>query len=49
MLTPDQILALLELVETNNQYNDDDETYEYWVDVINGLQSLYYVSRSSSL
>lgn len=49
VLTPDQILALLELVETNNQYNDDDETYEYWVDVINGLQSLYYVSRSSSL
>jgi len=49
MLTPGQILDLLELVETNNQYNDDDETYEYWVEVINSLQALYYVSCSSSL
>lgn len=40
-LLPGDVLDLLELVETNNQYNDDDETYAHWVEIINKLQTLY--------
>ena len=32
-LTPDDLNALIELVETNNQYNDDDDK-EFWDDVL---------------
>ena len=32
-LTPDDLSALIELVETNNQYNDDDDK-EFWDDVL---------------
>ena len=40
-LSAGDVLDLLELVDTNNQYNDDDETFEHWVGIINRLQSLY--------
>ena len=32
-LTPDDLHALIELVESNNQYNDDDDK-EFWNDVL---------------
>jgi hypothetical protein len=32
-LTPDDLNALIELVETNNQYNDEDDK-EFWNDVL---------------
>ena len=32
-LTPDDLNALIELVESNNQYNDDDDK-EFWNDVL---------------
>jgi hypothetical protein len=32
-LTPDDLNALIELVESNNQYNDEDDK-EFWDDVL---------------
>ena len=34
-LTTDQIWQLIELVSTNNQYNDDEEEIESWNQIVN--------------
>lgn len=39
-LTPDDLNALINLVETNNQYNDE-EDQEFWNDVLIRLQQTY--------
>lgn len=39
-LLPDDLNALIDLVETNNQYNDESEQ-EYWADVLVRLQQTY--------
>jgi hypothetical protein len=39
-LTPDDLNALINLVETNNQYNDE-EDQEFWNDVLIHLEQTY--------
>ena len=34
-LTTDQIWQLIELVSTNNQYNEDEEEIESWNEIVN--------------
>ena len=44
-LTEDQIGQLIELVSTNNQYNEDEEEIESWnqiVDILEGVVDKYY-------
>ena len=44
-LTEDQIGQLIELVSTNNQYNEDEEEIESWnqiVDILEGVIDKYY-------
>ena len=44
-LTEDQIWQLIELVSTNNQYNEDEEEIESWnqiVDILEGVVDKYY-------
>ena len=44
-LSADQLNALIQFVDENNQYNDDDDdpngTYAFWVNVSNALQQDY--------
>ena len=44
-LTTDQIWQLIELVSTNNQYNDDEEEIESWNQIVNifeGVLDTFY-------
>ena len=44
-LTTDQIWQLIELVSTNNQYNEDEEEIESWnqiVDIFEGVLDTFY-------
>ena len=44
-LTTDQIWQLIELVSTNNQYNEDEEEIESWnqiVDIFEGVLDNFY-------
>ena len=52
-LTEDQIGQLIELVSTNNQYNEDEEEIESWnqiVDILEGVVDKYYakIERAKS-
>ena len=52
-LTEDQIGQLIELVSTNNQYNEDEEEIESWnqiVDILEGVIDKYYakIERAKS-
>ena len=44
-LTTDQIWQLIELVSTNNQYNEDEEEIESWNQIVNifeGVLDTFY-------
>ena len=44
-LTTDQIWQLIELISTNNQYNEDEEEIESWnqiVDIFEGVLDTFY-------
>ena len=44
-LTTDQIWQLIELVSTNNQYNEDEEEIESWnqiADIFKGVLDTFY-------
>ena len=44
-LTTDQLRQLIELVNTNNQYNEDEEEIESWnqiADILEGTIDKYY-------
>ena len=44
-LTTDQIWQLIELVSTNNQYNEDEEEIESWNQIVNifeGVLNTFY-------
>ena len=44
-LTTDQLWQLIELVSTNNQYNEDEEEIESWnqiVDIFEGVLDNFY-------
>ena len=52
-LTEDQIGQLIELVSTNNQYNEDEEEIESWnqiVDILEGVVDKHYakIERAKS-
>ena len=36
-LTKDELKEIVELISTNNQYNDDIEDVEYWDGILNKL------------
>tara|TARA_B100000579_G_C22505471_1_gene698978 strand:+ start:233 stop:397 length:165 start_codon:yes stop_codon:yes gene_type:complete len=36
-LTKDELKEIVELISTNNQYNDDTEDVEYWDGILNKL------------
>ena len=45
VLNTDQIWQLIELVSTNNQYNEDEEEIESWnqiVDIFEGVLDTFY-------
>jgi hypothetical protein len=39
-LTQDELLQLIELVRSNNEYNDEEETIEFWDTVIGKLYEM---------
>lgn len=40
-LTPGQLYALIELVDDNNQFIDDEDTHKYWQDISDALRMDY--------
>ena len=36
-LTKDELKEIVELISTNNQYNDDEQDVEYWDGILNKL------------
>jgi hypothetical protein len=49
-LTPGQLYALIQLVDEDNQYNDDEDTHQYWQEVSDALRADYdqYFTSSES-
>jgi hypothetical protein len=48
-LTPGQLYALIQLVDENNQYNDDEDTHQYWQEVSDALRAdydLYFTAQA---
>jgi len=36
-VTKDELKEIVELISTNNQYNDDEQDVEYWDGILNKL------------
>ena len=49
-LTPGQLYALIQLVDEDNQYIDDEDTHQYWQEVSDALRADYdqYFTSSES-
>ena len=39
-LSKDELKEIVELISTNNQYNDDEEDVEYWNKILNKLKPI---------
>ena len=39
-LSKDELKEIVELISTNNQYNDDEEDVEYWNKILNKLEPI---------